>query len=83
LLAGVLVAKADAEHDAHGGDAGEGGDEGGEVVGGDFSDAREDVADNQVQESPEDVDGGRGESFAGRLGKRKLARNIPAKKQAM
>jgi hypothetical protein len=42
----------------------------GEISGGDFPDADEDATDNQVQQSPEDVDGGRGESFAGWFGKR-------------
>jgi hypothetical protein len=66
----MLIAKVNAEHDAHGGDAEEENSEGGEIIAGDFSGAPQNVSDEEIEERPENVDRRRGEPFPGRFGKR-------------
>jgi broad specificity phosphatase PhoE len=64
----MFVAEVLAEHDADGGDTNEKDEQGEQVIRVDFSDLEEHVTDDEVDERPKDVDGRRGESFAGRFG---------------
>ena len=65
----MLVLEASTAHQADGGDAREENEERGKVAGGNVADAEEQVADGDVEESPQDVDRWRRETFAWRLGK--------------
>ncbi len=64
----ALFAEGEAEHEAHEDDSGEEEDERGVVrMVVEVSDVKKDESDDEIQEAPEDVNDGRGQSFTGRF----------------